>query len=445
MDPGTGKTKAAIDAAFMLALKREVKRVVVCCPISALAVWQDELKRNAPVSHDMDWRIINYDKLSMRQRNNGHWFYKHVARIERFNPDLIILDESHRCKRASANRSQALWRLVTRLRRRDSAAKPYVWLLTGTPNPKGYIDLFAQFRIMDPSVFGTSKAGFEKEYCEYGYGPRRFTIERYRNLPALLAKIREHSVTAPEPKLPPQLFQIVRTPLSRTAEEAYEKMAEEFLVELEDGTVMDAANVAVRRLRLRQITGGFTTDRARIHGDRLAVAKDLLFDLHEQGQNVVVYAHFLAEVTALAEACEAVGYHTEAISGATPPGDRREAVRRFQSARRPMALVFQVATGSLAITLTAASEVLFYSLPDGWDTWYQATKRTHRIGQNRRVRYRILLAPDTVDVSTLYALAHKASMHHELMQTPNRFLRGAYDLADLQTELNASNKGDKQN
>lgn len=211
-------------------------------------------------------------------------------------------------------------------------------------------------------------------------------------------------------------------------------MAEDLLVQLEGDEVLEAKNVAVRRLRLRQIAGGFTTAGTPIHRAKLDAAQDLLYDLYEQREHVVVYAHFLAEVESLKNVCQGLGYEAVAITGATEKNARAMWVRRLQSTdprEKPMALVFQVATGSLSITLTAAKEVLFYSLPDGWDTWYQATKRVHRIGQQRSVRYRILTCPGTVDVSQLYTLQNKASMHHELMRTPNRFVYGRYSLDEL--------------
>lgn len=438
MDPGTGKTKVAIDAACMLHLAGKLDKVVVACPIAAMPVWADEVATHAPVK--LDWRIINYDKLSQRTRRRSRYVYRHIARVENFRPDLLILDESHRCASASSNRSQALWRLVTRLRKTNDEGKPWVWLLTGTP--KEYIHVFSQYRIMDPSIFGTSKAGFEEEYCVYGKGARKWTIIKYRNKRQLLKKIRDHSVTAPELDLPPQLFQPVKVTLPPKARKIYDTMAADMLVQLEGDEELTAKNTAVKRLRLRQITGGFTTSGSVIHGAKLAAAQDILYDLFEQRQHVVVYAHFLAEVESLKGLCRRLGFETFAISGGVGQATRGVVVRRFQKTdpgTKPMALVFQVETGSLSITLTNAHEVLFYSLPDGWDTWHQAVKRTHRIGQGRSVRYRLLLCPGTVDMSMVRALQRKASMHHTMMRTPNRFLLGKYTWDEVRRGFDTMN------
>src|SRR5688500_10548362 len=70
---------------------------------------------------------------------------------------------------------------------------PNVYETTGTPNPKGYTDLFAQARIMDERIFGTAKSTFEEMHCVYGKGKRQWTIVKYRNKKRLLQKIHRHA------------------------------------------------------------------------------------------------------------------------------------------------------------------------------------------------------------------------------------------------------------
>jgi SNF2 family DNA or RNA helicase len=89
-----------------------------------------------------------------------------------------------------------------------------------------------------------------------------------------------------------------------------------------------------------------------------------------------------------------------------------------------MALVFQVETGSLAITLTASAHILFYSLPDSWATYFQALSRVDRIGQTRSISHYYLQCPGTLDAPMLTSLREKRDMHAELMGNPAGFLLG---------------------
>jgi Helicase conserved C-terminal domain len=453
MEPGTGKTKSALDAVAIQAIKGRVERVVVFGPLAALPVWEDEIEEHFPwqcsvETWDEMWvanpklplrkgvcfYLLNYDKVSFRNRRKSRWLHPYLKEIEKFDPDLLILDESHRCKRAGSIRARKLWQYVAAQRAHREDGRPYVYLLTGTPNPKGYIDIFAQYRIMDPTIFGTTKAGFEDDHCTYGVGRNKYRIVRYRQKAKLLRKIQDHAfiITKEEaldlpPLMPPT---VIRVPLPRRVRAQYNAMAEDFVTRLDDGEVITAANAGARRIRLQQITGGFTTKGVSIHDEKVRYATDLLRDLGEASEHVVVYARFLPEVAAMARAAEACGFLTTAITGATKSRVRADAVRAFQkrgpgkAVGRPMALVFQVRTGSLAITLTAAAHVLFYSLPDGWEDYWQALSRLDRAGQTRSISHYYLLAPGTVDMRQLDALREKRDMHAELMGNPRGFLLG---------------------
>jgi SNF2 family DNA or RNA helicase len=445
MDPGTGKTKAMLDAIGMLAMAGKVKRVFVVCPIAALAVWEDQVEEHYPLSAATKNRLenhilynggppvatvfwlMNYEMFRYRSREKGKWVYPYVRMVELWEPDVVVLDESHRAKRAGSVTAQSLWRSVQRMRKRKLVR---TYLLTGTPNPKGYIDLFSQFRVLDPSLFGTAKADFEERYCQYGQTPyTKFKIIRYLDLPDLKRKIYQNSFVASEDvlDLPPRLFQNVRVTLPQSAREHYDDMVMDYITTLETekgGEDIEAPNAAVVRLRLQQITGGFSTEGTPIHDAKLSALRDLLFDLHEQSEPAVVYARFLPEVRAIYEVASDLGYHSTAISGQVGERDRARAVRQFQRGSKLACLVFQVQTGSLAITLTEANEVVFYSLPDGWDTYYQCFKRVHRAGQSRAVRIRHLVCPGTVDVSQLQSLRDKSDWQAELMQNPRGYLWG---------------------
>jgi superfamily II DNA/RNA helicase len=153
------------------------------------------------------------------------------------------------------------------------------------------------------------------------------------------------------------------------------------------------------------------------------MAKDLLVDLLEQDEQVVVYARFLAEVAAVQEVLEKLGARSAAITGKVPAVHRAKLRGKFQRGSLD-SLVFQVATGSLAINLSAAREILYYSLPDGWLDYYQSSKRTGEIG-GRPTRIRHLVCPGTQDMAQLGALRVRADAHSELMRDARAFVFGA--------------------
>ena len=452
MDPGVGKTKAALDAVAIQSLKGKCRRLLVVTTLDGIGVWEDEIDIHYPfrarvcsIGGAAMYRgnpypssgpiiqifLLNYDQYRKRSRHEkGKWVYPVSQALEAWSPDMIIFDESHRLKRAGGVTAQLAWRSVGRMRKARRDGQPFVYELTGTPNPKGWIDLFAQLRVMDSSIFGTSKASFEEKYCTYGQGSRRYTIVKYRGVSEIKKKVRDHATIISKQKaldLPPQVWQNVPVVLPTKARRAYDEMAEEFVTEV-DGHRISAANAGARRIRLLQITGGFTTNGQIIHRAKLLGVESLAIDLLQAEMPLVVYARFLAEVGQVTELLEKLGYRSHAIMGSVSRSTRHSLRREFQQSLRhkaPMALVFQVATGSETITLTAANEVLFYSLPDGWKDYWQCLARTHRKGQQQRVRYRHLVARGTLDYSVLRNLRRKSDMHADLMRNPQGFLFGA--------------------
>lgn len=444
MEPRTGKSKVAIDYVGVQHLRGLCSRVVVIVPLCGMDVWLYQLKLHAPYSYSVEdseyiyhnpsdaevhFLLINTEKTWQRYRKtkSSSYIYPYIKEIEDFDPDVVIDDESHRHKRAGGVGAQATWRLVERLRKRRASDTPYVLLLSGTPNPKGWIDLFAQFRIMDSSIFGTSKADFEEEHVVYGHGKRQYTIIRYRHKKELLRKIRAHSITVTSEQAGlanKQFWQRIPVDLPPKARQIYNEMAEDLITKI-DGGIIEASNAGVKRMRLLQITGGFTTDGRQIHGAKLKALKDYLSDLAYEEEQAVVYCRFLPEVQACAEVAKKLGFHTTAITGKTSRSDRTRAIVRLQArSSEPHLLVFQVQTGSLSIELTAAAEVILYSLPDSWELYWQILMRVCGPNQTRPVRYSHILARNTADLSVLGALRRKEDGHGEMMQTPRRFLMG---------------------
>src|SRR5262245_2381837 len=168
----------------MLAQAGRIERVLVMGPLRSLDVWDQQIRKHFPFQvacedDESEWVLnrslpslgirfyfLNYEKARSRHRVRRGWRYPYLAAVEEWDPDFIALDESHRLKRAGGVTAQATWRMVRRLRKRRGhvGGPPYVCELSGTPNPKGWIDLFAQFRIMDETIFGTDKASFEEDH-----------------------------------------------------------------------------------------------------------------------------------------------------------------------------------------------------------------------------------------------------------------------------------------
>src|SRR3546814_17313846 len=126
---------------------------------------------------------------------------------QRFTPDVVVIDESHRIKSPSANVSRTAARL-TRL-------APRRLILTGTVMPHSPMDVWAQWRFLEPMAFnepsphGGLKAmpfgKFEERYGVLG-GHMGTQVVGYKNRGELQPVMaRNHIVPRKEdaPDLPP--------------------------------------------------------------------------------------------------------------------------------------------------------------------------------------------------------------------------------------------------
>jgi SNF2 family DNA or RNA helicase len=86
--------------------------------------------------------------------------YESCWRLEKelaaWHPDLIVADEGHKIKSHNISASKAMHRL--------GAAAKYRLLLTGTPVPNKAIDIFSQYKFLDPRIFGQSFYAFRNAF-----------------------------------------------------------------------------------------------------------------------------------------------------------------------------------------------------------------------------------------------------------------------------------------
>src|SRR5262252_7075646 len=145
MEPRLGKSKVALDYAAILAMKGEVRRVLILAPSIALDVWRSELRKHYSLSYtvedfDYEWPSVvrngNHARTEFFLAGRGETFRAVRAAtnlrrpkqeiLERWDPDAIVVDESHQYKRPGGRAAQDAWRLVRRLRkRRGGGGRPY--------------------------------------------------------------------------------------------------------------------------------------------------------------------------------------------------------------------------------------------------------------------------------------------------------------------------------
>jgi SNF2 family DNA or RNA helicase len=423
MEMGTGKSLTAIAVVGALCKEKLINRVLVVAPLSILGVWHEEFSKFAGFKYQMALLTgTSARKIEILNKLSGDVVlvavvnYESAWRLEKelssWKPDLIIADEGHKIKTHNISASKAMHRL-------GSGAR-YRMLLTGTPVTNKAIDLFSQYKFLDPSIFGQSFYAFRNRYFEMvGYGNHTPVLKRSmeRELTERMHSIAFRATKAECLDLPETTNIIRKVELEPRAMSLYRSLVKDSYAELEKGEVT-ITNVLTKLLRLSQLTGGFigrdeSTKVEQVSSAKISALEDIIDSAMEENQKVVVIARFIPELNAICRLLEKKGIGHSIIMGSVK--NRSEQVSQFQEDPDVKVFVGQIATAGLGITLTAASTMVFYSLDYSMSNFEQTKARIHRAGQKKPCTYIYLTASGTVDEKVLKALKNKASLAKSLV------------------------------
>lgn len=385
------------------------RSIAVSARRNGLKVPEEEARRGGPGLFDADERpllmieAMNLDILSQRRPAGSRTTADLVLdAVRRFAPHLMVVDESHLIKGVSSNASRLAARIGRWVPRRI--------ILTGTVMPKSPLDVFAQWRFLDPKAFGrdgrdATYTGFRSEYTVRG-GFMGYEVRGYRNLDRLreiMGRRAEVALKEEALDLPAATDVVVPVRLSKAEERAYGDMKKRLQATLLSGRRSTAMSRLAQMMRLRQITAGFLPDDdgcvEEIGDSKARTIASIVNDTLSGESRVVVFAVFRREIEVIRQAVARADSVVLTITGDTDPEDRLAMRRRFGSDDpQRIVLVAQIQTLSLAVNeLVTAANAVFASLSTKRDEWVQARDRLNRVGQVRPCTFWYALVPGTVD------------------------------------------------
>lgn len=432
---GTGKTKAIID--FVAGMVHNVNpdfRVVVVCPLTVIATWEEQIEENAPFltysilsseeprcAWDVNIILTSYDFLRPRKRKLKVTPTGRISKRKRkvldktklkgmigWLPHMIVADESHKIKNHQSRQAKAMWELG------DGAE--YKVLLTGTPIGNKPLDLWSQFKLLSSSILDEHYDDFRDTYAIRG-GFGGFRVLGYKNLTRLSKILSPHIMRRKAKGLPAQNFISVPVDMPKEAKRIYKQLEKDFITQIE-GKELQAPIVLARMAKLSQLTGGFVIhpdgERMKVHTAKLDALAELLEEMKENEiPRVVIFCRYKWEIERIHEVCERVGWPSLEISGRISRQKRKEAEAKFKADGG--AIICQIAVGSVGINLQSANYTIFYSVDYSFINFVQAIKRTHRTGQTNPCFYYLLRCRGTIDTTIYSILREKKEVSDEVL------------------------------
>lgn len=462
MDMGTGKTKVISDLLDYAARNRKKDaplRALIVCPKSVVVNWVRELSMDVGADYrvaalsrigtfmreelksknlvagrggefgtidgllelirckdvSLQVAIINYDNVKTR-----------LELLQKFQFDVIVLDESHKIKAMNAKRTKAILELAMSCKRR--------FILTGTPLTQNPMDLFAQFEFMGPAMALLGYTTFYAFASAYSTKNKWGRTSGFQNTGKLLQLSSKWAFSVKKKDcldLPEKLYVRREVEMSPEQQDVYDQVATEVLLVLESlGAEVTIQNILVQYLRLAQVTSGYikSTDGRELpikNGD--GKIEELMEVLDEtNGQKVVVWSRFVHEIEAICARLEKDGIKHVAYYGAVSAEDRQAAVDSFQNDPEVKVFVGNPQAGGIGINLTAADMVVYISNSFSLADRLQSEDRTHRIGQKNAVTYIDIVCEESIDELVLKKLQVKREMA-DLFTDPSEMVSSLRD------------------
>lgn len=416
MEMGTGKTKVIVDLLGQIKDELVYHPALVICPVSVMENWKREAEKNQP---DLRVRVLSGTMDQKKTTllggpiNLTHLYvvnYESAWRMEddlkKLNIETLILDESTKIKHRATKQAKAIIRLGDRTKRR--------YIMSGTPMANSPLELFNQFKFLDPNIFGTNFYVFRDRYAMMG-GYNNYQVIGYKNLDELGRKIAGASFRVTKDEcldLPDKIFKEYRIPMEAKLRKVYSAMADELVTEVAGNTIA-AASVLAKLTKLRQITSGFVylEDGAvsQIEDQpKLNQLKEILEELAQGHHKIIIWGIYNHELTLIEREVQKIFGDDSwvRLDGSVLATKRQDMIDRFQTDHTCKVFIGQQHAGGLGITLTAADYCIFYSNDYSPEIRLQCEDRAHRIGQKKNVTYIDLIVKGTID-STIKAMLKK--------------------------------------
>jgi SNF2 family DNA or RNA helicase len=296
------------------------------------------------------------------------------------------------------------------------------YILTGTPMPQSYIDLFSQIYLLDQ---GNSLGFYITHYRnKYFYNPPKKPFD-WVPFPGATKKIAKRiaplvlRMSSKEYlQLPKKTNDVRWMVLPPEAREQYDEMEEEFLTIVEN-EIITAPSAAAAGMKCRQmLNGAVYTDAKRnewstLHDLKIEALKDLVEEL--SGQPLLVFYEFKHDRQRIEQALK-----WPVLTGASPK-KIKQTIDLFNRGLLP-GMVAHPATGGHGLNLQeACSHVCWFGLTWNFEYYDQAIKRVWRQGNPAsRVVIHHLCVRDSLDEEVLGVLKRKKKTMAKFMRAINR-------------------------
>ena len=416
LECGLGKTAITLTALYDLMLDSfKVRRCLIVAPLRvARDTWPSEIDKwdhlkglsyevavgsEAERTEAIKRAIRNKTRIVIVNREQVPWLVKNTPWVY----DMVVLDELSSFKSNKAIRYKALIKVRPRVER--------IVGLTGTPAPNGYLDLWAQFRILDMGErLGKFITHYRQDYFDLDpfkkFADYELKDGAAEKINAKLSDITVSMKAVEHLKMPEFLPQVEAVHMDEHEWKRYRELKRHKVMQVEGG-VVTAKNAASLCGKLCQLANGSIYDNdgkmVKVHERKLDKLEDLMEAAN--GQPVLVAYWFRHDYERIKERFPEV---REIKSS--------QDIEDWNHRRIPMALIHPASAGHGLNLQAGGSLLIWYGLTWSLELYEQTNARLWRQGQKAQtVVVKHILTEGTVDDLIYMALANKSVTQSGLM------------------------------
>lgn len=327
----------------------------------------------------------------------------------------IILDESQNIKNLNSQSSKAVLLLNARHR----------LALSGTPIENNLTELYALFRFLNPSMFGSADE-FNRNYAiPIQREDDKDTLHELKKkiYPFILRRLKRDVLK----ELPEKVEQTLFVDMSPEQQRFYEQRRlfyyQAVKLQIAQHGIKKSQFFILQALsELRQIASipEAKSDNQIISPKREVVIENIA-DVIANNHKVLVFANFLNALENIGHDLGNKNIDYLVMTGATR--DRQTLVDLFQNDENYKVFLMTLKTGGLGLNLTAADYIFIY------DPWWniaaenQAIDRTHRIGQDKTVFSYKIITRKTIEEKILELQRLKKELFDNLISSDDASIK----------------------
>ena len=435
-EPGTGKTKMAIDRAGDLWSRGLIDSVIVVAPKGVHNQWVNEqLPIHYPFSYQANWWKAGTKAGFVQDQNSFYaedaiawWTINydalHTAKgkeamskiLDECGNFLLVLDESHNVKNARTLR----WKNCNILSQKTNCVSRL--LLTGTPIAKDLSDEWAQLKILDEAIIGVRYiTHFRAEYCILGgfqgkqfLGPRN--LKQFKKITdPYIYRARKRDLDG----IPEKVYRRWSFSMTPKQKQMYRDLKRNLIAMIDSEEVVSVTNALPAILRLQQISNGYVprdSDKSLQHimpptkNPRLCALEEILTET-EDDYPVIIWCRFQEDVRMILDKFDnAVSYY-----GAMKDDEKKISLERWLDPSDQEARLFVATPGSggtgLNLQKGGCAHAIYYSNSENFIQRQQSEDRIHRIGaKGDHVLYTDIVSRGSRDYAILSNLKSKKNL-----------------------------------